>query len=131
MTSKVAVFSIETLGTLPQSIRGQSLARRLPSVPPSRDRTSPFGLHRYKPVRARISLARQGISLESFCDSGAITCPFGPACRHADRTISSSRDRDVRRMASEDSDQFLPWFLMVHRLPTNDSPATRFDSRLG
>src|ERR1700730_1595591 len=41
---------------------------------------------------------------------------IGPACRHAVRTISSSRDRDVRRMASEDSDQFLPRLLMVHRL---------------
>src|ERR1700692_4878407 len=95
-----------------------SHTKRLPSVPPSRGRTPPFGLHRYKPVRARISLARQGISLESFCDSTAITSPGGPACRHAVRTISSSRSRgrDVRRMASEDSDQFFSWFLVVHGL---------------
>jgi hypothetical protein len=39
-----------------------------------------------------------------------------PACRHADGTISSSRARDVRRMASEDSDQLSPGFLAIHRL---------------
>src|ERR1700704_4455525 len=64
LMSYINVFSMATLGIKPQSIRGQFLSeKRLPSVPPSRDRTSPFGLHRYKPVRARISLARQGISL--------------------------------------------------------------------
>jgi hypothetical protein len=39
-----------------------------------------------------------------------------PACRHADGTISSSSVLDVRRMASEDSDQFGPGLLAVHRL---------------
>src|SRR4051794_12665019 len=39
-----------------------------------------------------------------------------PACRHAEGTISSSRVRDVRRMASEDSDQLWPGFLAIHRL---------------
>src|SRR5262245_15841010 len=38
------------------------------------------------------------------------------ACRHADGTISSSSVLDVWRMASEDSDEFLPGFLPVHRL---------------
>src|SRR4029077_16685968 len=103
LMSYITVFSIATLGIKPQSIRGQFLSeKRLPSVPPSHGRTPPFGLHRYKPVRARLSLARQGISLESFCDSSAITSPGGPARRRAVRTISSSRGRDVRRMASED-----------------------------
>ena len=39
-----------------------------------------------------------------------------PACRHADGTISSSSVRDVRRMASEESDQLRPGFLAVHGL---------------
>jgi hypothetical protein len=39
-----------------------------------------------------------------------------PACRHADGTISSSTVVDVRRMASEDSDQLGPGFLAIHRL---------------
>ena len=39
-----------------------------------------------------------------------------PACRHADGTISSSAVTDVRRMASEDSDQVLPGLLVVHGL---------------
>ena len=39
-----------------------------------------------------------------------------PACRHADGTISSSTVMDVRRMASEDSDQLSSGFLSVHRL---------------
>ena len=37
-----------------------------------------------------------------------------PACRHADGTISSSGVPDVRRMASEDSDQVCPGLLAVH-----------------
>ena len=39
-----------------------------------------------------------------------------PACRHAEGTISSSSVLDVWRMASEDSDQFVPGLAMVHRL---------------
>src|SRR5438876_9659582 len=38
------------------------------------------------------------------------------ACRHAEGTISSSSVLDVWRMASEDSDQFLSGFSVVHRL---------------
>src|SRR5439155_27133340 len=38
------------------------------------------------------------------------------ACRHAEGTISSSSVLDVWRMASEDSDQLLSGFAMVHRL---------------
>lgn len=51
------MFSIATLGCKASVDTGSiSHTKRLPSVPPSRDRTSPFGLHRYKPVRARIHL---------------------------------------------------------------------------
>jgi hypothetical protein len=39
-----------------------------------------------------------------------------PACRHADGTISSSSVPDVRRMASEDSDQLSSGLLAIHRL---------------
>src|SRR5438105_7644121 len=39
-----------------------------------------------------------------------------PACRHADGTISSSSVLDVRRMASEDSEQLRSGLLMVHGL---------------
>ena len=39
-----------------------------------------------------------------------------PACRHAEGTISSSSVLDVWRMASEDSDQFVPGLHSVHRL---------------
>ena len=39
-----------------------------------------------------------------------------PACRHAEGTISSSSVLDVWRMASEDSDQLVPGFSVVHRL---------------
>jgi hypothetical protein len=39
-----------------------------------------------------------------------------PACRHADGTISSSGVPDVRRMASEDSDQVLSGLAVIHRL---------------
>src|SRR5947208_16731672 len=39
-----------------------------------------------------------------------------PACRHADGTISSSGVPDVRRMASEDSDQVVPGLSAVHGL---------------
>src|SRR5438128_1524132 len=38
------------------------------------------------------------------------------ACRHAEGTISSSSVLDVWRMASEDSDQILSGFSVVHRL---------------
>jgi hypothetical protein len=49
---------------------------------------------------------------------------FAPAstCRHAARTISSSGVPDVRRMASEDSDQLRPGFPAVHRLRDLDDP---------
>src|SRR5256885_807179 len=39
-----------------------------------------------------------------------------PACRHADGTISSSGVPDVRRMASEDSDQLAAGFPVIHGL---------------
>ena len=46
-----------------------------------------------------------------------LSLAVGPACRHADGTISSSQETwDVWRMASEDSDQLRSGFLMVHRL---------------
>jgi hypothetical protein len=69
----------------------------------------------------QVVLTRQGISLVlllpgiSEADGGSLF-PAIPACRHADGTISSSSVVDVRRMASEDSDQLGPGFLAVHRL---------------
>ena len=39
-----------------------------------------------------------------------------PACRHAVGTISSPCVQGIRRMVSEDSDQFVPGFTPVHRL---------------
>ena len=39
-----------------------------------------------------------------------------PACRHAEGTISSSGGPDVWRMASEDSEEFVPGFTLIHRL---------------
>ncbi len=45
-----------------------------------------------------------------------------PACRHADGTISSSTVVDVRRMASEDSEQFCSGFLAIHRFYRLDDP---------
>ncbi len=58
-----------------------------------------------------------------------------PACRHAVGTISSSDVSDVRRMASEDSDQLASGFLAVHRLsdlrdlsqPVSSQMPLRFD----
>jgi hypothetical protein len=70
----------------------------------------------------QVVLTRQGISLEllpPICleADGASLCTHAiPACRHADGTISSSSVLDVRRMASEDSDQFGSGLLAVHRL---------------
>src|ERR1700684_607112 len=51
-----------------------------------------------------------------------------PACRHADGTISSSSVLDVRRMASEDSEDVRSGLLAIHRLrDLNDmrQPLTR------
>src|SRR5215216_1341422 len=39
-----------------------------------------------------------------------------PACRHAEGTISSSDVADGWRMVSEDSDELVPGFAMIHRL---------------
>jgi hypothetical protein len=39
-----------------------------------------------------------------------------PACRHADGTISWSSVLDLRRMASEDSDQLVSGLFAIHRL---------------
>ena len=67
-------------------------------------------------------LTRQGISLIDVIDLLSIfvqiTVRFSlgshPACRHADRTISSPMRIGVWRVVSEDSDYFSPWLLMIH-----------------
>jgi hypothetical protein len=69
----------------------------------------------------QVILTRQGISLNVLLpqlpEADVAPCNHVvPACRHADGTISSSGVLDVRRMASEDSDQFGPGLLAVHRL---------------
>jgi hypothetical protein len=54
-----------------------------------------------------------------------------PACRHAAGTISSSRDRDVRRMVSEDSHQADESFLLIFctgRIVTTDCSAVPPDT---
>src|ERR687895_1535767 len=72
-------------------------------------------------------LTRQGISLEALLDAPTMRvraddmpCRLHshviPACRHADGTISSSSVTDAWRMASEDSDEFVPGLTTVHRL---------------
>jgi hypothetical protein len=37
-----------------------------------------------------------------------------PACRHADRTISSPMKIGVWRVVSEDSDNFSSWLFVIH-----------------
>src|ERR1700688_3106811 len=94
----------------PESLRGNEAApMRLPRILPS---VLPFdalaqtslGFHRFEPVIGIVSplpwamlLTRQGISLFHVIDFIGILSPSGikmsfyshPACRHADRTISS------------------------------------------
>jgi hypothetical protein len=70
----------------------------------------------------QVILTRQGISLELLPPTSGggqrvLACTrAAPACRHADGTISSSSVLDVRRMASEDSEEVGPGLLAVHRL---------------
>jgi hypothetical protein len=53
----------------------------------------------------------------SVADGASSWCTHAfPACRHADGTISSSSVLDVRRMASEDSEEVSPGLLALHRL---------------
>jgi len=67
-------------------------------------------------------LTRQGISLIDVIDLLSIFIQITvrlslgshPACRHADRTISSPMRIGVWRVVSEDSDYFSPWLLMIH-----------------
>ena len=61
----------------------------------------------------QVVLTRQGISLKTLLpvvpEADSAPCyHVVPACRHADGTISSSSVLDVRRMASEDSEEFRP-----------------------
>jgi hypothetical protein len=57
-----------------------------------------------------------------------------PACRHADRTISSPMKIGVWRVVSEDSDNFGSWLLVIHGFgdlddldqPTRSEVSTRF-----
>jgi len=72
-------------------------------------------------VAGQVVLTRQGISLKTLLpvvpEADSAPCDHVvPACRHADGTISSSSVLDVRRMASEDSEEFRPGFLAIHRL---------------
>ncbi len=108
-----------------QSLRGQRASPRLPSGLPAAD--SQGGLPRYEPAvtasheaAGQVVLTRQGISLDLtqsliWADRTSLQSAV-PACRHADGTISSSGVPDVRRMASEDSDQVMPGFFAIHRL---------------
>src|SRR5215210_1046660 len=68
----------------------------------------------------RSELTRQGISLGPYSYSMSRRALHVPsrvaACRHADGTISSSSVLDVRRMASEDSDQLRSESAVVHSL---------------
>jgi hypothetical protein len=67
-------------------------------------------------------LTRQGISLIDVIDllgifvqiTVRLSLGSHPACRHADRTISSSMRIDVWRVVSEDSDNFGSWLFMIH-----------------
>src|SRR5205085_9433698 len=86
--------------------------------------TEPLVETAFKSLRhsCRSELTRQGISLEPYFRQSRkrmarprSTRAF-PACRHADGTISSSSVLDVRRMASEDSDQLSSGLLAIHRL---------------
>jgi hypothetical protein len=106
---------IQGLSTL-ESLRGFELLRILPSVLPvtSLHETS-CGFHRFEPVvetmlplsRAML-LTRQGISLTSYLRDRAemhyltwaeqhVPNHVAPACRHADGTISSLDDLQIRR----------------------------------
>ena len=109
--------SIQGLSTL-ESLRGSELLRILPSVLPvtSLHETS-CGLHRFEPVDGTVLpppramlLTRQGISLRAMLLIKKILflsindeSHTHPACRHADRTISSLARASVRRVVSEDS----------------------------
>ena len=76
-----------------------------------------LGFHRFEPVIGIVSplpwamlLTRQGISLfhvidfiEKFLSKIKMSLSAHPACRHADRTISSLASASVRRVVSEDS----------------------------
>jgi len=67
-------------------------------------------------------LTRQGISLIHVIDLLSIFLQIKvrlslrphPACRHADRTISSPMSIGVWRVVSEDSDNFSSWLFMIH-----------------
>jgi hypothetical protein len=67
-------------------------------------------------------LTRQGISLIDVIDLLSIFIQITmrlslgshPACRHADRTISSLAGASVWRVVSEDSDNFSSWLFMIH-----------------
>jgi hypothetical protein len=69
-------------------------------------------------------LTRQGISLIDVIDLLSIFIQITmrlslgshPACRHADRTISSLASASVWRVVSEDSDNFGSWLFMIHGL---------------
>src|SRR5258706_11985359 len=87
-------------------------SRGLPSVLPADLPQGPVGFHRYEPVGLNGSLrswASCALPDKEFRSSVAWrsiarwTYGVVPACRHADRTISSSKHADVRRMVSEDS----------------------------
>src|SRR5437773_4619832 len=115
--SFITVFSITTLGSLPQSIRGQFLTRNdFPRYHPraaARRRSGSTDISRYG---LAFHLPDKEFRSSRFVIVALSLAQAGPACRHAVRTISSSRNWDVRRMASEDSDQLPSWFLVVHRL---------------
>ena len=80
----------------------------------------------------RSELTRQGISLKTLPPRASAEADVAPcyrvvpACRHADGTISSSSVLDVRRMASEDSDQLSSGFPAVHRLCDLRNPNQTF-----
>ena len=73
---------------------------------------------RWEPWKRRLRLACGNLEIPPLVYWKRKTRPWHvlPACRHADGTISSSSVLDVRRMASEDSEQLSPGLLAVHRL---------------
>ena len=81
----------------------------------------PHAADRASPILAgtgSFSLTRQGISLDAFAPFDPMepeASLYLPACRHADRTISSPANAGVWRMASEDSARGEQSFLLIVR----------------
>jgi hypothetical protein len=120
----------------PESLRGNDVSptrapRVLPSVLPfDAPVQASLGFHRFEPVIGIVSplpwamlLTRQGISLIDVVDLLVLlfkspvefSLEPNPACRHADRTISSPAGASVWRLVSEDSGTRYQSFLLIFR----------------